>query len=135
MRGCPSKNFIILLFPTFNRLTNEPTKNRVDDYKFSPGMRFVYLVTKLKYLSDSVNLSIRHSGDILASVNFNALIKLCFFKSFFTLWALIFRHIFATHKHLINLQLQLSIFITFNSYSFSSLLPLFNQFHCFLFLN
>ena len=36
-----------------------------------------------------------------------------------------FGHIFGTHKHLINLPLKLSIFFTFNSYSFSFITPSF----------
>ena len=43
--------------------------------KFSPGLRFVSQVTKSQYKSNPVNISIEHSGDILVSANFNALIK------------------------------------------------------------
>ena len=163
MCGCQSNTFIILLFTTFNRSTNEPAKNRVDDKielnfyfhtsfifhktfwgttkkcenknlkpkieltatKFSPGRRFVSPVTKSQYISDPINISIEHSGDILVSANFNALIKSRFFSSCFTLWPLMFGHIFGTHKHLINLPLELPISFTFPHIPSVSLLPLF----------
>ena len=53
------------------------------------------------------------------------MIKSCFFSSCFTLSPLMLWHIFGTHKHLINLPLELSIFFTFNSYSFSFITPSF----------
>ena len=82
-------------------------------------------MAKSQYISDPINISIEHSGDILVLANFNALIKSHFFNSCFTFYPLIFGHIFGTHKHLINLLLELSVFFTFNSYSFSFIAPSF----------
>ena len=103
-----------ILFLTYVWLSKE---------QFSPRLRFVSPVTKSQYISDQINISFEHSGDILVSVNFNAFIKSRFFNSCFTLWPSIFGYIFSTHKHLINLILELSIFYTFNSYSFIFITP------------
>ena len=83
--------------------------------KFSPRQRFVSQVTKSQHISDPINISIEHCGDILISANFNASIKSRFFNSCFTLWPLIFGHIFGTHKKLLTF-----ILILRNGFNFSS---------------
>ena len=110
------------LLHSIGPLMSQP-KNELTATKFSHGLRFVSLMTKFQHISDPINISIQHSGDILAPANFNALIKSCFFNCCFTLWSLIFRHVFGIHKHLINLLLKVSIFFTFVSYSFSFITP------------
>ena len=68
---------ISCLLHSIGPLISQP-KNELTATKYSHGLRFISLMRKSQYISDPLNISIEHSGDILASANFSDLIKSCF---------------------------------------------------------